>query len=218
MVHSMMKKPGMLALVVAGGVLAATLGGVAWLKGAKSSVEAPAVSSVTLSESKPYTVDSGHSSVVYRITHMGVANFYGRFNEMSGSFHIDSADLSGSMIKVNIKSESIDSNSSKRDEHLKSADFFSVNEHDTISFVSTGFKKSSDTMYEVSGDLTLLGKSKPVTAMVEVTGEKKTPRGELAGIEAKFSIKRSDFGMNYGVDNGALGDEVAITVALEGKR
>lgn len=170
-------------------------------------------------EAKAFTVDAVHSAVVYRIKHMGVSYFYGRFNEFSGAFHFDSADAAKSSLNVTVKTDSIDSANDGRDKHLKSADFFSASEYPEITFAAKSIKKTGDSTYEVTGDLSLLGKTKSVTTTVTHVGTGKGMRGgELSGIETTFTIKRSDFGMTYGIDNGALGDEVQLTVSLEGAR
>lgn len=173
-------------------------------------------------EGKAFSVDAVHSAVVFRIKHMGVSYFHGRFNSFSGSFHFDETDASKSSLNVSVKSDSIDTNNAGREKHLKSADFFSAAEYPEITFAAKSIKKTGEHTYEATGDLTMLGKTKSVTAAVTHVGTGKAPEqmggGELSGIEATFSIKRSDFGMNYGVDNGALSDEVQLTAALEGRR
>jgi polyisoprenoid-binding protein YceI len=165
-----------------------------------------------------YTVDAVHSSVIYRIKHLNVSNSYGRFNDISGSFHFDAAKPEASVLDVSVQTESIDSANEKRDGHLKSQDFFSAKEFPTIAFKGKTFKKTTDTTFDVEGDLSLHGVTKPVTVKVELTGSGPGMRGgEVAGIEARFSIKRSDFGMNYMVGKG-LSDEVDLIVSLEGGR
>jgi polyisoprenoid-binding protein YceI len=109
----------------------------------------------------------------------------------------------------------VDSGNDKLDAHLKSPDFFNSKEFPKMSFVSKSAKKSTGGMYEVSGDLTMHGVTKPITAMVEVTGES-TMMGARGGIEATFTVKRSDWGMTYGVEKGAIGDSVRVVVGLEG--
>lgn len=153
-------------------------------------------------------VDPVHSSVVFRIRH-NTAPFYGRFNQVSGSFQLDAADPAKSSLDVSVKSASVDSNNPKRDDHLKSQSFFSVSEFPTITFKGKQFKKVSGNSWEVTGDLTLRGVTKAVTVAVEDTSD-----GKGGGLEAKFTIKRSDFGMNFMVDKG-LGDDVSLMIGLE---
>jgi len=169
-----------------------------------------------------YNVDNVHSAVIWRIKHLGVAYSYGRFDKISGSFLIDPADAGKNSINVTVATDSINSANTKRDEHLKSPDFFSAKEFGTLTFKSKSFKKGSEVngeqSYDVIGDLTLLGKTKEITIQLRDTGRGPGMRGgEVSGVETTFTIKRSDFGMNYMVGKG-LSDEVQITVALEGGR
>lgn len=164
-----------------------------------------------------FTIDPTHSAVVYKITHMGVSNHWGRFDDVGGTFSFDPKSPQSASFDVTIKSESIDSGDKKRDGHLRTPDFFNAKEYPTIEFKSTGVGAGADGVFELKGDLTLLGKTKPVTARLTHVGEKEIPKmGHRSGVEATFTIKRSDFGMNYMVENGGLGDDVQIVVALEG--
>ncbi len=164
-----------------------------------------------------YKVDAVHSSVVFRVKHMNTSYAYGRFNGISGSFALNAATPSASVLDIAVKTETIDTASGARDTHLKGPDFFNAKQFPGISFKGTSFKKTGESTYEVTGDLTLHGVTNPVTAVVEATGEGKGQRGRsIAGIEAVFNIKRTDFGMKNMV--GPVGDDVKITVALEGGR
>lgn len=157
-------------------------------------------------------IDGVHSFVVFRIKHMGIGQAYGRFNDVSGTFSLDEADPTKSSFDVKVKSESVDTGNAKRDNHLKSPDFFNAKEFPTISFKSTEFKKTGEKMYEVTGDLTLHGVTKPITAKLEHIGTAK----DKTGVEATITIQRSEFGMKFGLDNGDLGDDVQLRVSLEG--
>ena len=171
----------------------------------------------TASAVESYRVDNVHSSVIFRIKHMKIAYIYGRFNEISGSFGYDAEDPSKLSIDVEIKAETIDTKVKKRDRHLKGPDFFNAKEFPAIRFKSKRSKKDGASRYKVSGDLELHGVSRPVTVVVEHTGSGRGPRGDQReGFETTFSIKRSDFGMKYML--GGLGDEVRITVSVEGVR
>ena len=110
-----------------------------------------------------FKVDAAHSSVIFRIKHLGIGNVYGRFNELSGTLNYASAGA-GSAIDLTIRAASVDTNSPKRDNHLRSPDFFSVKEFPTITFKSTNWKKTGDNAYEVTGNLSLHGKTKTITA------------------------------------------------------
>lgn len=164
-----------------------------------------------------FTVDTVHSSLVYRIKHQNVAYHYGIFKHVAGSFNLDASNPEAGSLELTVKADSIDSGNEKRDGHLKSQDFFSSKEFPEITFKSKSVKKTGDAAFEVTGDLTLRGVTKPVTAVVDLVGVGPGRTGEVGGIESKFTIKRSDFGMNYMAGKG-LSDEVDIIVSLEGAR
>mgnify|MGYP000888627160 CR=1 FL=1 len=183
---------------------------------------APAPAPALAEDAKAFSVDPVHSAVLFRIQHMGVSYFHGRFNSFSGSFHFDEADAAKSSLSVTVKADSVDTHNEAREKHLKTADFFSVAEFPEITFNAKSVKKTGEHTYDVTGDLTLLGKTKSVTTTVTHVGTATAPAqmggGEMSGIETTFTIKRSDYGMNFGVEKNMLGDEVQLTVALEGHR
>ncbi len=196
-----------LALIVAAGA------GVALTTPSALSTPAPAQAKAA----DAFAVDAVHSSVVFRVKHMNVAYFYGRFNNPAGSFNLDFSKPEASSLEVSVKAEDVDSGNAGRDKHLKSEDFFSAKEYPTISFKGKTFKKTGENTMDVTGDLSLHGQTKPVTVMVEATGTGKGRGGEaLAGIEAKFSVKQSDFGMTKMV--GPIGDDVWMMIGLEGAK
>jgi polyisoprenoid-binding protein YceI len=177
---------------------------------APSAVPAPALAA------KTYKIDSVHSSALFRIKHNNASYFHGRFNDITGTVVYDEANPAGSSVEVKIKAESVETGNGKRNEHLKSPDFFNAAELPVLSFKSTGVKKgSAKEELEVTGDLTIHGVTKPLTAKVAHTGTGKGQGGEVAGFETVFTIKRTDFGMSYMV--GPLGDEVQVTISLEGQ-
>jgi polyisoprenoid-binding protein YceI len=170
----------------------------------------------TSKRAETFAVDAVHSSALFRVQHLGVANFYGRFNEINGIFTFNEEDATGLTFDLTIPADSIDSNSEQRDNHLKSPDFFNAREFKTLTFKSASARKVDDKAYEVTGDLTMLGVTRPLTAVVHWTGSASSRGKHRCGLETTFSIKRSDFGMDYGVEAGMLGDEVGIIIALEG--
>ena len=165
-----------------------------------------------------YKVDPVHTTAIFRIKHLGVTYFYGRFNETTGSFTLNTENPSEMSFDVQIKTQSVDTNATGRNNHLKSADFFNAKQFPTISFKSKSVQSSGENTYTVSGDMTLHGVTKPVTVQMEFVGRgDKGPRfGYRAGFDVTFTIKRSDYGMNYMQE--MLGDEVRIMVGLEGAR
>jgi polyisoprenoid-binding protein YceI len=185
------------------------LGGFALLGGA-GPAPAPAVAAAP----EAFAVDNVHSSVIFRIKHNNVSYFYGRFNTFSGSFAIDGESTT---LDITVDAASVDTANEGRDKHVKSQDFFSVKEFPTVTFKSASAKKGAGEAIEVAGNLTFHGVTKPVTVSVTPTGQG-TGRGgaTVAGFETTFTIKRSDFGM--GGMTGSLGDDVTITVSLQGSR
>jgi polyisoprenoid-binding protein YceI len=161
-----------------------------------------------------YTVDSGHSGALFRITHMGVAPFYGRFNRVTGEYVLDPDDASACSVRIAIDAESVDTNSEKRDQHIKSPDFFSAKEFPTITFESTRVSGGDDGAYRVTGDLTFHGVTKEVTASAQMIGQAETERGTKSGFEGRFTIDRTEFGLTKFA--GALGNEVELILFIEG--
>lgn len=195
-----------LALVAAG--LAATAQD-------KAKPAAPAAqTAATDGGANTYGVDDVHSSAMFRVHHAGAGQFWGRFNDISGSFTL-SSDPAKVAFDITVAVESVDTNEPKLDGHLKSPDFFNSKEFPSMTFKSVSAKKASSGMLEVTGNFTMHGVTKQVTALVEVTGES-TMMGARGGAEATFTVKRSDYGMNYGVEKGAVGDMVKVVVNLEG--
>jgi polyisoprenoid-binding protein YceI len=179
----------------------------------------PAATTTAAAGTAPaFAVDAVHSSVMFKINHMGVTNFYGRFNEIEGSYVLDEANHANSTFEFTVKADSVDTNSDRRDGHLKSADFFNVAEYPNITFRSTKVAKAGDNKLTVTGNLTLHGVTKPVDVEMKLFPAKETRQGHRGGFESHFTIKRTDFGMDTYVAEGGLGDEVTILVAVEAAR
>jgi polyisoprenoid-binding protein YceI len=162
-----------------------------------------------------YTVDGVHSSVTFKITHLGISSIYGRFNDVAGGFTIDD-DAGKCLFNLSIKTENVDTNNADRDKHLRSPDFFNAKQFPSISFKSTAVKAIKDG-YEVTGDLTLHGVTKAVT--FKLMGGKKAefPKGtQRTGFTTELTIKRSDFGMDKFTE--MLSDEVVIGIGIEGAK
>lgn len=163
-----------------------------------------------------FKVDNTHSTVIFRVKHMNASYAYGRFNVVSGTFTIDEANPAASSFDFTIKTDSIDTADAKRDAHLKKADFFNAAQYPTITFKSQTVKAAADKgTYDVTGDLSLHGVTKPITVKIQHSGTARSLIvGTIAGIESTFTIKRSDFGMKGMI--GPVGDEVTITLSAEG--
>lgn len=164
-----------------------------------------------------YKVDPGHTSVLFRVKHLGIAYFYGRFNRTSGGIRFDEGNPKNCSVELEIDATSIDTNDEKRDLHMKSEEFFHVSEHPTAKFVSQKIKKLKGDAYQVQGELTLRGVSKQVTCELTHTGKGDTFfKDYRRGFETSFTVARSEFGMTA-LMNG-LDDEVEITIAVEAIR
>lgn len=164
-----------------------------------------------------FAVDSVHSGAFFGVRHFGVSNFYGRFNHVEGTIHYDPGDPASSSVEIRVRADSVDTNATDRDEHLKGPDFFNAKRYPWLSFKSTKVEKGEGDILNVTGDLSIRGQTKSLTVPVRVLGEGETPQGYKAGFEARFQILRSEFGVRYGLPD-ALGDEVDILLAIEAVR
>ena len=169
-----------------------------------------------------YTIDPNHTYTHFEVEHLGVSHQRGRFDRTSGKFTLDHAAKSGS-VELNIETASVSTGDNVKgnrqrtlDDHLKTADFFNVAEFPRMTFKSTGVKFAGDNPAEIAGNLTLLGVTKPVTLKVErwVCKDHPVSKKPMCGGNASASLKRTDFGMKYGVP--AIGDEVRLWVSVEG--
>jgi len=164
-----------------------------------------------------YQVDPAHTYVLFRVKHLDIGYSYGRFPGPVGVIRWDDAAPEKSRVEMSVNAAGVNTDVDKRDQHLKSADFFDVEQYPSITFKSTSVKKAGDGTFSVAGNLTLLGRTHPVTAMVRQTGAGKDPWGQYrVGFETTFTIQRSAWGMNFML-NG-VGDAVDVTVSTEGIR
>ena len=161
-----------------------------------------------------WTVDGTHSGVGFRIRHLNTSWFHGRVNSMSGSVVFDADKPAASSIQFEVDAASVDTANSDRDDHLRGPDFFNAKVNPKISFKSSKVAKDGKDKFQVTGTLSLHGVDKEVTIQAEFTGSGKNMEGkEIAGFEAAFTLKRSDFGITTYPD--ALGDEVRLNVSIE---
>jgi len=166
-----------------------------------------------------YEIDVVHSHVGFSIRHLVISNIKGHFNDFSGTIDYDENDNTKSSVKVTIKTASIDTDNEDRDAHLKSADFFSVEEYPEITFQSTGVKKTDDGLV-LNGKLTLHGVTKETAIPFEMLGKAKDPRGkQRIAFEGYTKLDRKDFGITWNktMDAGGLvvGNEVKIELQIE---
>ncbi|MCY0875007.1 MAG: YceI family protein [Firmicutes bacterium] len=167
-----------------------------------------------------WTVDAAHSSVEFSVKHMMIATVKGNFGAFEASISADAHDLTTADIEFTIDVASIDTRNQDRDNHLRSGDFLDVENHPKMVFKSTSITKRADGEYDVTGDLTLRGTTKPVTLVATFEGEGKDPWGnQKVGFSAEGSLNRSDFGLTYNaaLETGGvlIGDKIKISVLIE---
>ncbi|MCC6680283.1 MAG: YceI family protein [Phycisphaeraceae bacterium] len=157
-----------------------------------------------------WAVDAVHSSVVFKLSHMGLCDFYGNFEQLAGSF--TTGPEAGFDLTIPIKS--IHTRNQQRDAHLMSPDFFDAAQFPDMRFKSTRVTIDGDT-YHVTGDLTLHGVTKSIDVTMIHGGQLVDPmKMTRTGFNVTFTIRRSDFGINYGLD--MIGDEVTLMIGLQG--
>jgi len=168
-----------------------------------------------------WTIDPDHSNIGFKVKHLMVANVKGSFEKHTGTVEINDKDITKSKVEVSIDTNSINTNVQKRDEHLRSADFFDVAKYPTMTFVSKKVAKAGKDRLKVTGDLTLHGVTREVVLDVEpISKESKDPWGNIRrGTTATTKIDRKDFGLawNKGLETGGVlvGDEITITLEIE---
>jgi polyisoprenoid-binding protein YceI len=168
-----------------------------------------------------WQIDPAHSAAHFSVRHLMISNVRGEFTKLSGSAIINLADPAKSSVEVTIEAASINTREPQRDEHLRSADFFDVANHPTLTFRSRRIESLDAENFKLAGDLTIRGVTKEVTFDGEgPTPPVKDPWGNIrTGITASTKINRKDFGVAFNAltETGALvvGDEVKITVEVE---
>ncbi|MFA7060720.1 MAG: YceI family protein [Pedobacter sp.] len=168
-----------------------------------------------------WKIDPDHSNIGFKVRHLMVSNVKGSFDKHTGTVEINDKDITKSKVEVSIDTNSINTNVQKRDEHLRSADFFDVAKFPTMTFISKKVVKVGKDNIKVTGDLTLHGVTKEVVLDVEEPSkESKDPWGNIRkGATATTKINRKDFGLvwNAALETGGVvvGDEITITLEIE---
>ncbi|MBI3448883.1 MAG: YceI family protein [Acidobacteria bacterium] len=167
-------------------------------------------------------IDSDHSTVAFKVSHLVFSKVLGRFDRFEGTLTLDPADLTKSAATVTIDAASIDTNEPDRDKHLKSDAFFDVEKFPKVTFQSTAVRKTAGDKYEMDGNLTMRGVTKPVTLKVDVIGVGADRGGLRAGFEASTRVNRKDYGVSWNnvVEGGGVvvGDDVDIMLTIEAFR
>lgn len=162
-----------------------------------------------------YTLEKPHTQILFSVNHLGFSNSTGMFHDFDGTVDYDTANIENSKVDVTIKAASVDMGTKPWDDHVKNADLLNVEKFPDITFKSTSVKKTGDNTADITGDLTIMGVTKPVVLKtvqnkVDKHPMKGTPH---AGFSATTSFKRSDFGVKYGLPN--VGDDVTVRLEVE---
>lgn len=169
-----------------------------------------------------YQIDTSHSNIDFSIRHLVIAKVRGRFTQFTGTVELDDADITKSTVRAEIAAASISTNEPKRDEHLRSADFFDVETFPLLTFASKQVTKDGDDL-KVLGDLTIHGVTREVTLAVEQLGATKDPWGnQRLAFSARASIDRKEFGLHWNqvLEAGGflVGDKVELSLDIEAIR
>jgi polyisoprenoid-binding protein YceI len=175
---------------------------------------------------REYKIDPEHASIGFLVSHIGYQDVLGMFREVAGSFRFDEETNSISDVTVTIKTASVFTNHEKRDEHLRKEEFLWTEKYPEMTFTMTSAQKTGERTGKLTGNLTLRGVTKPITLDVTLNKVGEYPFGGglfakpnyVAGMSARGSFKRSEWGVMYGTDNGWVGDEVQLIIELEGIR
>jgi polyisoprenoid-binding protein YceI len=167
-------------------------------------------------DTEAYNVDPSHAGITFKISHLGLSWVQGRFDDLSGQFILDRQNPANCAFELEAKTDSVDTNNRKRDDHLRSPDFFNAKQFPGITFKSTSVRPAQEG-YKVTGDLTLHGVTRPVTILLSGGKSAEFPKGvHRTGFSGELSINRSDFGIDKYV--GAVADIVHLEISFEGTK
>lgn len=179
-----------------------------------------------LAEPQDYVIDPDHLSVGFLVSHVGYAKTLGLFRDGGGEFTFDESTGELSDLRVVVNTNSIFTNHDKRDEHLRSEDFLNTEQFPEMVFTAKDAQRTGENTFQVVGDLTLLGETKPLT--LDVTWNKSDTypfrpgvyifKPYVLGASARGTLRRSDYGMTYAVADGLVGDEVELLIEFEARR
>jgi polyisoprenoid-binding protein YceI len=177
------------------------------------------MATATEKATRTFAIDKAHSEVSFQVRHL-LSRVRGRFSDFAGTIEYDQADPTGSSVDVVIQAASIDTNDAQRDAHLRSGDFLLADEHATLTFKSRRITRTGSDTFDVAGDLTIRGVTKPVTLKASYLGTAKDPWGnEKIGFEGELTLNRRDYGLlwNAALETGSflVGDEVKVALSIQ---
>ena len=179
----------------------------------------------TTARAQTYKVDPAHSAADFTIRHMAITNVHGHFGNLTGTINFDPSDVTKSSVEATVDVTTVDTGVPQRDAHLKSPDFFEAAKYPTMTFKSSSIAKTGDG-YDVSGDLTLHGTTKPVVLHMDAPGKEETAmdgKTLLRGFSATATLHRQDFGLTWKgpatkTGDAVLGDDVKVELEIEAKK
>ena len=182
--------------------------------------EAQTAATSTSAEAASFQIDPAHTNIGFRIRHMGVAFVEGEFDAFTGTIQYDPNNVAATRADVTVQTTSIDTDVQRRDDHLRSADFFEVETYPTMTFTTTGVQPTGQNSFRLVGDLTIKETTKEVTFDVEAAGPIPIENGQRVGFHATTTIDRRDFGITWGSElpGGipAVGHQVQLVLDVEG--
>jgi polyisoprenoid-binding protein YceI len=179
------------------------------------------VAAAAAAEPAEYEIDPEHAVVAFLVEHIGFARVLGSFEDVEGSFTFDESTGVVSAVRVVVRTASVSSHHEERDEHLLSDDFLDAERFPEMTFSADSARRVGDREFELSGQLTLLGITQPLSLRATWNKSGDYPIGRNAyaiGVSARGVLERADFGMNYAVDNGWVGNDVEIIIEIEAQR
>jgi polyisoprenoid-binding protein YceI len=178
-----------------------------------------ATATATDKTTRTYAIDKAHSEVTFQVRHL-LSRVRGRFSDFEGTIEYDQADPTRSSVDVVIQAGSVDTNEAQRDAHLRSGDFFLADEFKTLTFKSTGIRRTGSDTFDVAGNLTIRGVSRPVVLKSTFLGTAKDPWGnEKIAFEAEVMLNRKDYGLswNAALETGGflVGDDIRVMLSIQ---
>ena len=174
-------------------------------------------------QSARYEIDPEHLSIGFLVHHISYARVLGMFRAAKGSYSYDEKTGELKDIRIEVETASVFTNHRERDDHLKGPDFLNSKEFPRMTFTAGTAKQTADKTFEIAGQLDLLGRSQPMVLQATLNKLAKYELGTfrkpyVMGVSARGSFKRSAYGMNYAIENGWVGDEVALIIEFEAHR
>lgn len=168
-----------------------------------------------------YEIDPEHAAVGFLVEHVGYAKVLGRFREIEGSYRFDEETGELTDVSVTVQTDSVFTDHDDRDDHLTGGDFLDSGRHEVMTFTANGATQTGENTFEVTGELELLGVTRPLSLDATWNKSARYPFGHkeyTMGVSARGRLQRSEFGMDYAVANGLVGDEVELIIEFEALR